>query len=237
MKTSTKYIIAFLTFVLVGILTLFIVTRNHVETPPKLFKEEFSLPNFSVIVSGPQTRFYIESGDTNKLTISYPGKVKDSRPISYFVKNDTLFFVEKDDRMNFERKILIQCANVKTIVARHNDGLVIEHFNAKSLTILADSGTVDLGCKYYTNNGELLFSLLDINCIAQNKSIVTIQQIKTDQIKVKAVGSEVYLKNMSIKNVSADIKDHSRLEGENIEDKELQIDLKIDSLSTYFFRE
>jgi|GEM_PF-3515956 len=237
MKTSTKYIIAFLTCVLGGLLALFIVTSNHVETPPKLFKEEFTLPNFSVIVSGRQTRFYIESGDTNKLTISYPGKVKDSRPISYFVKNDTLFFVEKDDRMSFERKILIQCANVKTIIARHNDRLDIERFNAKSLTIFADSGSVYLGSEYYNNNGKYIFSLLDINCIAQNKSTVTIQQIKNEQIKVKAVGSEVYLKNMSINNVFADIKNNSRLEGENIEDKELQIDLKIDSLSTYFFRE
>ena len=234
MKTSNKFILAFLLFVVSGTMALFVATRSHEENKSKnLCKEDIVLPPFSVIFCESKSMLCIESGDSNKLTISYPEKKKEKRPASFVVKNDTLYIVEKTDSDYFETTLLVQCSNVQTIIARHNNAIRINKINLDSLTIRADNSELILGSDSFDKSQKSANRLAKLTFIAQNKSSLSIHHIMIDKMIVKSQRSRIEFYNESIiKNLSAEIQDSSMLTFHS--NKVKQLNFKSDQTSQYF---
>ena len=82
MKTSNIIIIAFATFVLVGVLILFVDAKQHKTKNDNNFSyKEFSLPAFSVVVAEKGSDLHVDQSDSRKT--SYAKTI----PLNYNLSN------------------------------------------------------------------------------------------------------------------------------------------------------
>ena len=212
MKTSKIILIAFVFCIFAGMITLFIATKAHEKNIDKdNIKEVIALPPFSVIVGENGSRFRIESGKINKLTISYPGK-KTNVPSPFVIKKDTLYIVEKLNTKEPGRVLQIQCSNVHTIIARHTNDININHFNTNTLKIIADKGILFLGLEKDGTASNKANKISNLTYLAKNRSFLTMQATQIDKMKVSLDQSTILLQyKNNIKSVSAEIKDSSNI--------------------------
>lgn len=140
MKTSNKILIAFLILLFSGITALYVGSKyNSGYYDTENFEtQEKPLPNFSVIVAEPDTKFQLMSGKENKITHRF---LKETYPDigTCRVQNDTLIIsciqLKKNQVRHTNNTTTIFCKNVKSIIAKKNSNIKLEKFNTKTLTI------------------------------------------------------------------------------------------------------
>ncbi|MDD4921299.1 MAG: hypothetical protein PHS30_02345 [Bacteroidales bacterium] len=249
MRTSNIFIIAFFIFILSGMLTLFFVTKNHKKIQDKnYFSEEMALPHFSVIVGNPDSEFSIESSDTNKLKISYPGKKKVVMPLPFLVRNDTLYINktnEKKERMytyvtsdGYKQilSLVVQCAGIKKLIARQTNHINIGYYQSDSLSIESDKGFVNLGLGVFDKDQSMVSKIGKLTYSGQKKSFLFIERTQVEKMVVKLQKSSVRINyGNAIKSISAAIKDSSnfRYHVDN-RDAPTKMDFKSDESSCFF---
>jgi hypothetical protein len=212
MKTSNIIAIGFITFVLAGMLTLFIATKSHEKSINKNTRnEKIILPPFSVLVGESGTNFFVQSGDSNSLTITNTEDKKVST-MPFRIKNDTLYILNnQSDNTN---SIHVQCVGIHSIIAHKNSIISISHFYSDSLKLTAEKGRIffDTEKKEKTNQQKL-----NINLIAKDSSNIQIFKSNISKLSIHAERSDVHLENNDISELSADIQNKSRLEFYNNE--------------------
>jgi hypothetical protein len=147
MKTSNYIIIAFFTFIIGGMLVLFIVKKDHEEVERSgvinmavSSNNITDLANFSVIVAEPNARFSIGQSDSCRLTVYYPEK-EDKPQNLYQISGDTLYLLETGDGVSVNLYLNVP-EQLSSLVAKEDSRINLRNFNLDSLSVFAQDAHV-----------------------------------------------------------------------------------------------
>lgn len=197
MKTSKIIIIAFFTFIIAGMLTLFTSSKMHEKyTEQNIYHKDFALPEFSVIVAEKGADIHIDHSDTTKVSIEcfrnrkVPSKM-------YEIVSDTLHIYGG-------LRTFVKCKNIKSIVTHNAFWVGLFRFRPDSLTINATGGNF-----YFDNNG-INEKSFNIGITAKEYAFVEIKNINGNNISFKSNNSSLSLQ-CKINALSAKLANHASL--------------------------
>ena len=229
MKTSNIISVAFITFVLAGMITMYVVTKNHdISIYKNLYKEKIALESFSVIVADNQSRIYIESGDSNLVTLSYLGDKK-VLPSQYLIKNDTLYI--SNSTMEIDESFLIQCVKVQSIISRKNSNVTLFRFSSDSLSLFSENSQIQLNNSLFENKDSLKVKL-NIYLSIKDNSTLQMNDSHIKKMNILAENSRLYIRNNQIEKFNVSLERDSYFEG--IANKCGKTHFNADQTSTYY---
>lgn len=226
MKRSNIIILAFIVFVVAGILVLFIYTSLHETNPRKdLRKTEIPLSGFKVIVTNENCmKVDIQSAIENKL-IAFSKDDKLNLSDFYHISNDTLYFHKKYDLSNSIQSFVIQCNQVKSIVAEKNNNIYISDFVSDYLNVTGNNSDIKIGLVALDESTGRGCELKGLKVSLKNRSKLYMNNAKLDTFSFISMRSSVsFWGNNFINKAKVDLKDNSSFKttGNDIGIKELE---------------
>lgn len=187
MKTSTKFLIAYIFLALATTLVMFILSKTLVldEDQADYLKRKNQLPSFSVIVAMGNTEFNIEGGVANELVWRVPKT--DSTKMHHaklFVRNDTLFVQNTDRGLLFDDRVVICCSSLKSIVATQQDAIELRKLNTETLRIQNSRSKVVVN-NWYDDNQKELQKVIDLTIEATGTSEVALYNMKIGKLTAR----------------------------------------------------
>jgi hypothetical protein len=211
MKKSNIVILAFILFVIAGMLALFIYTEQYdIKNNKDLKKEEVKLESFKVIVVNENcNKLDIQSGKENKL-IAFTKSEKMNFSNFYHISNDTLYFHKKYDLSNSIHSFVIQCNQVNTILAEKNNDIYISDFTSDYLKIKGDNSNIKIGLAAIDESTGRGCELKDLKISLSNRSVFYINNAKIDSFEYNSIRSAVSFwgRNM-IRSAKINLNDNS----------------------------
>ncbi|MDR2628061.1 MAG: hypothetical protein LBC40_08530 [Dysgonamonadaceae bacterium] len=185
MKTSNYIVIAFVVFIIGGILVLFITDKNHEE---KCLSDTYPLDGFSVIVAEPGARFQVRNEAKDFIELCAMGEKK--VPVDlYRIDNDTLFLSSNSIAW---KTVTVFCSGLSSINAKDSSRVLLKDFRSGNLHIEADRAHVSIEYSH----------LPDVSIIAGNESHIKIQNTKASSTDIHGNHSFVYLYSSAIDSLS-----------------------------------
>lgn len=226
MKRSNIIILAFITFVVAGILVLFIYSSQHeTYTLKDLKKTEVPLSGFKVIVANESSmKIDIQSAKENKF-IAFSKDEKLNLTDFYYISNDTLYFDKKYDLANSIQSFVIQCNQVKSIVAEKNNDIYISDFVSDNLNVTGNNSNIKIGLIALDESTGRGCQLNSLKINLKGRSSLYLNNAKLDSFEYNSNQSSVSFwgKNF-INKAKIDLKDNSSFKttGNDIGIKELE---------------
>lgn len=181
------------------------------------------LEPFSVIVTDQGARLQLGSAEYPSILSSSQHKFP-----RYTIKNDTLFvFVDdKSDKQNIS--YVINCKDLKSVVAKESSHLRLQDLKVKSndtLVVKTDKAKIDF---FYQEPGNYEMVLF----LQAQESEINMHQAHLRTLDVKIVGSKLNIWNSSFESVSVSLKNYSVMQSPaNME----KVSLEVDSTSHFNF--
>lgn len=198
MKTSKIIIIAFFTFIIAGMLTLFTSSKMHEKyTEQNIYHKEFALPEFSVIVAEKGADIHIDHSDTSKVSIEcFRDKKIPSK--MYKITSDTLHIYGG-------LRTFVKCKNIKSIVTHNAFWVGLFRFRPDSLTINATGGN------FFFDNIGINEKSFNIGIIGKENASLEINNINGNNVTFESNNASLKLR-CKIKALSAKLKNNANLE-------------------------
>lgn len=226
MKRSNIIILAFIVFVVAGMLVLFIYTSLNETNPRKdLRKKEVPLSGFKVIIADENSmKVDIQTGKENKL-IAYSKDENLKLTDFYHISNDTLYFHKKYDLSNSIQSFVIKCNQVKSIVAGKNNDIYISDFISDYLNITGENSNIKIGLVALDESTGRGCQLNGLKITLTGRSTFYLNNAKLDSFEYYSNQSLVsFWGNNFINKAKVDLKDNSSFKttGNDIGIKELE---------------
>lgn len=213
MKTSTKFLIAYIFLALTTTLVMFILSKKLLpEVDQSDFMQQKSeLPPFSVIVAMGNTEFHIEGAETNSLVwkVSKKNPNKWYKP-KFFVQNDTLFVQKTDSSLSFNNRMVISSKSLKAVVTTHRDNVELRKLNREALLIQNTKSQVVIN-NWYDEKYKHLQKVVDLTVEATDSSEMTFYNVKIGKFSARLSHYSEYTSReyVSIRVAEVKLSDHS----------------------------
>lgn len=205
MKTSRIIFITFFSIIGLFLFSLMIMgfmfknKEYNNFRPENLISESIPLEGFSHIVSEPNCRIELKSGDANQLNYASLADKEIVKPI-FNLKDDTLFITTTRTNMNNDVQITVQ--QIKTITGCNNN-LTLRDFSQDSIKVILNGTEISL--QQNTSIGKLELSLKSQSrCNGWNCQITNLN-LTSDNSKFEAS-----IQNR-LESVKVDIANHSEV--------------------------
>ena len=146
MKTSNYILIAFFSFIIGSILVLFIAAVGHEDDSygghTDSEKKEYSLEDFSVIVTESNLRVHFNSSENNSLSFYFP-RDREVSEKPFRISNDTLFLYPVAG-FELHHTLWVSGNNLSAVIAKGTDHISIGHFNSEALSVDAQQATFSI---------------------------------------------------------------------------------------------
>lgn len=199
MKTSNIIIIAFATFILAGMLILFVDAKQFQKKQKAAITfKEFALPAFSVVVAEKGSDVHLDQSDSTYIKVEY---LKD-KPVTkkmYKVSNDTLYVYGG-------LRTFVKCSKLKAIRANKPFWMGVSQFKLDSLHIKICSGSLN----FYANDSiKTEIKKLVIN--ASDSANINTSNIKVENFVLNAKDKTICEMYGKFKHVYAKLSNNSTL--------------------------
>jgi len=195
MKTSNIIIIAFVIFIIGGMLFLFVDSKKHKEDAKNniLFKK-FALPAFSVVVAEKGSNFRIERSNSMSIKVEYSKNTILPKNL-YTVINDTL-------HIYCGLWISVKCKQITAIIGNNPAWVSVSNFTPDSLTIKMNGGK--LNYNVYRSNKETKFNqkLFNLDIIANDSARIVIDNARFLRLSIKSDNAKI-INNCCVKYANA----------------------------------
>lgn len=212
MKTSNKIVIATATYIVGGILILFVSTKNHKVKGGKDLRidaletlKEVNLPRFSTIVVSRDADVHIEQSDSNKIGIEY---IKDAKTPAnlYRVSGDTLY-------VNSGLRTFVKCRSIHSITGKNHKWIGLINFYKDSIGLKMDGGEM-----YCYNLPEDTANIaqkskqfkLSLSIVATNKATVDLANSSIEKAYIQSNQSTIRIGEY-IQSIELSLKQESDL--------------------------
>jgi hypothetical protein len=216
MKTSNIIKIAFATFVVGGILTLFVDGKQNRRTNENDFLKnkrivysekdanfsykEFPLQAFSVVVAENGSDLHVDQSDSQTIKVQYD--VKKSTPAKlYEIKNDTLHIYKG-------LRLFVKCKNLNVIIGNKPFWVGVNNFTPDSLSIKMSGGSLFFN-SYGYDKTKASKKLINIGVVANDSAYVQINNIQLKNITVKLNNAEMNM-YCSAKSSNVKLENHAK---------------------------
>ncbi len=196
MKTSNIIILAFVIFIVSGMLFLFIDAKEHKKKVENNIKfKEFPLPAFSVIVAEKGSDLHINQSDSTNVKIEY---VKDKKTPSkiYEVVNDTLHIYGG-------LRTFVKCKQITQIIGNNPIWVGVNDFAPDSLTIKINGGkfhfNTNRGINEHRKYNQKEFNL---GIIANDSALIVIDNARFLRLSIKSDNAKI-INNCCVKYANA----------------------------------
>ena len=199
MKTSNIIIIAFATFILAGMLILFVDSKQHKKKQKDAISfKEYALPAFSVVVAEKGSDVHFDKSDSTFIKVEYLREKTTPKKL-YEVKNDTLYVYGG-------LRTFVKCPNFKSIIGNKPFWVGLKNFLPDTLTIKI-------------NGGRLNFNTYDFTKTKVNQKPINLSVFATDSAYLNI--QNLYLQDLSItlNNANIDISCPSKYASLKLENK------------------
>lgn len=190
MKTSTKFLIAYIFLALATTLVMFILSKKFITEvePADYLQRKSTLPPFSVIVAMGNTEFNIEGSVANELVWRVP-KTDSSKMhhAKLFVRNDTLFVQRTDSSLLFDDRVVIRCSMLKSVVATHKDNIELRKLNIETLRIQNSRSKVVVN-NWFDDTQKQLKKVIDLTVEATDTSEVELYNMNIGKLTARLSG-------------------------------------------------
>lgn len=201
MKTSNKIIVAFATFILGGMLLLFVdAKQNKIKMANDLTFKEYSLPAFSVVVAENGSELHVDQSESRIIKVQY-NKNKHTPIKLYEVTNDTLHIYSG-------LCLFVKCPKISAIIGNKPLWVGVNNFSPDSITIKMNGGK--LFWNDYDYKPKKIEGIVNIGLITNDSAYVQIRNIKLLNISVKSNNSEVNILS-SPKYSTFKLENHSKI--------------------------
>jgi len=202
MKTSNKIIIAFVLFILSGMIILFADSKKHHQQMKDIYSyKEFPLPAFSVVVAHKGSDLHLDQLDTRSIKVQYD-KSKPTPSKLYEVVNDTLHVYSG-------LRLFVTCENITALIGNKPFWVGVNNFTPDSLTIQMNGGALFVNCfGYAERKGE--HKQVNLSLQATDSAYVELRKIDLRNFTVESNNAEVnaYCK---AKNAAVKLENHAQV--------------------------
>ena len=202
MKTSNIIIIAFATFVLGGVLLLFVDAKQHKKKNENNFiYKEFTLPAFSVVVAEKGSDLHVDQSDSRIIKVQYD-KSKPTPSKLYEVSNDTLHIYSG-------LRMFVKCKDLSVLIGKKPYWVGVNNFTSDSLTLSMNGGALFFNTYGYTQK-KVIPKIANMTLIASDSAYVEIKNVQFQHLFVKSNNAEMNL-YCNAKNSVLKLENHTKL--------------------------
>jgi hypothetical protein len=177
MKTSNIIIIAFATFIVAGMLILFVDAKQHKKNlVSNVSFKEFELPAFSVVVAEKGSDVHLDLSDSTFIKVEY---LKD-KPVPkkiYKVSNDTLYVYGG-------LRTFVKCPNFTSFIGNKPFWVGLKNFLPDTLAIRMNSGRLNFNTYDFTKT-KANQKPMNLSVFATDSAYLNIRNLQLQNVSIK----------------------------------------------------
>lgn len=178
MKTSNLIIIAFATFILAGMLVLFVDSKQYKKKQKDAITfKEYTLPSFSVVVAEKGSDVHFDMSDSTCIKVEYL-KEKTTPKILFEVKNDTLYVFGG-------LRTFVKCPNFTSFIGNKAHWIGLNGFEPDSLRLKMVGGILNFNTKktkFTIKNGIQKLGMLSV--LATDSAYLNIKNLYLQDLSI-----------------------------------------------------
>ncbi len=187
MKTSTKIILLYESFLLAGMLTLYITTNNRPRTePPKVEWKNKMMEPFSVVVTQDVKGCSI-SGENNNI-VSWT--VQEEGDPKFLVRNDTLYVQNPKTFKGVTGQVRIQCISLHSVIANKGSNVTLSGLKSGPFSLYGNGSEITIN-NWSDDKVKSSKVTIDLTVVAENLAKVNLRYIQIGKWDVKLSSSKL----------------------------------------------
>lgn len=212
MKTSTKIILLYISFMLAGMLTLYITTNNRPRSePPKVEWKNKMMEPFSVVVTQDVKGCSI-SGDNNNI-VSWT--VQEEGGPKFLVRNDTLYVQNPKTFKGVTGQVRIQCISLRSVIANKGSNINLSGLKSGTFSLYVNGSEITIN-NWSDDTMKSSKVKIDLTVVAENLAKVNLRYIQIGKWDVKLSRSKLIADQaVPSQDLSLVLKDRSYAEFKN----------------------